>query len=102
MASDGHYETCDADLTTKMPCVALSTDTGTGSAKTVILPNSFIYDTTWNWTVGAVNGLIYVSTAGTLTQTPPSGSGDQVQVVGYAVHANKMFFNPSYNIVQVV
>ena len=57
-------------------------------------------DDTWTWTVG---GLIYVSTTtGTLTQTAPSGTGDQVQVVGYATHADRMYFNPSLVLVEVV
>ena len=39
-------------------------------------------------------------TAGALTKTLPASSGDRVQVVGVGLHADKMFFNPSYDIVE--
>ena len=45
----------------------------------------------WNWAPG---GAIYLSaTAGGLTQTAPSTSGDQVQQVGFALTADIAFFD---------
>ena len=64
-----------------------------------VLLHGIIKDTGWSWTVG---GFMYVSTAGTLTQTAPSGNGDQVQVVGIAMESDTIFFNPSPVIVEVV
>jgi hypothetical protein len=60
-----------------------------------------VQDNDWAWTIG---GLIYASagTAGTYTQTPPSASGDIIQVVGIAYHADKMIFDPSPVIAEVV
>ena len=58
-----------------------------------------VCNTAWTWTVG---GLIYADTTiGGFTQTAPSGSGDQVQVVGYAVHADTMWFDPDLTLVEV-
>lgn len=49
----------------------------------------------WNWTVGGSAGLIYASTTpGGLTQTPPAGPGDFVQVVAVATVSNFIYFNP--------
>lgn len=97
MDTDGHWIEADADAVATMPCEALALETGVGSKK--VLTYGFIRDDSWNWTVG---GLIYVSTTvGTLTQTPPNGAGDQVQVVGYATHADRMFFNPSYVLLEI-
>ena len=47
----------------------------------------------WNWSIGVP---LYVSgTLGAITATKPSGSGDIVRTVGYAVTADVIFFNPS-------
>jgi hypothetical protein len=100
MASDGNFDEADADATTTMPCVALALETGTGSKK--VLLRGFIRNDDWNWNVGTTSGIIYVSTTqGTLTQTAPAGTGDQVQIVGFATHADRMFFNPNYAIAEV-
>lgn len=95
--TDGNWIEADADTATTMPCQALAVESGTGSKK--VLLRGFMRKDSWNWTVG---GLIYVSTTtGALTQTAPSGSGDQVQVVGFATHADRMYFNPSLVLVEV-
>ena len=96
MDTDGNWIEADADATTTMPCQAMALETGTGSKK--ILLRGFMRDDTWAWTVG---GLVYVSTTtGALTQTAPSATGDQIQVVGYATHADRMYFNPSLVLVE--
>ncbi len=41
------------------------------------------------------------TTAGGLTQATVSGSGDQVQVVGYATHADRLFFSPDISTAEV-
>lgn len=65
-----------------------------GSPCLVALPGSFIYCTAFpTLTVG---GLIYMSeTAGVLTQTAPTTTDSATRVIGHAVHADKIFFNPS-------
>lgn len=95
--TDGNLEEANANDVVTMPCFVLALETGTGSKE--VLLRGFIRDDAWDW---AVNGQIYIgATAGTLTQTKPSGSGDQVQTVGIATHADRMFFNPNYAIAEV-
>lgn len=95
-AADFNLETADADAETTMPVVAMALETGTGSKK--VLRQGYIRDDTWNWSAG----LIYASTtAGGLTQTAPSGTGDIVQIVGEAVSADIMYFNPQLNYVKL-
>lgn len=59
----------------------------------VALPGSFIRNDAWNWTPGAV---LYISTtAGGITETQPSGTDDVIRVIGYAMTADVIFFDPS-------
>ena len=99
LKSDGKLWKSDADASTTMPVCAMAIATIAADGSGNVLLYGFARDDTWDWTVG---GLIYGScTAGELTQTAPSGSGDQVQVVGIATHADRMFFNPNYALVEV-
>lgn len=99
VGADGKMELIDADAAATMPGVAIATATITEDATGVFLIRGFIRDDTWNWTVG---GILYGSTtAGGMTQTAPSGSGDQVQVVGVALTADIIYFNPSLTLVEV-
>jgi uncharacterized protein (TIGR02145 family) len=97
IAADGNYEEADADATTTMPCVALALETGTGNKK--ILLQGYIRNNSWTWIPGS---LIFISpTSGILTQTRPSVAGQQVQIVGYAVKSNTMFFNPNLMLIEL-
>lgn len=97
MASDGHFDEADADAAATMPCTVLALETGTGTKK--VLHYGYMRNDGWNWTPG---GALYVScTAGALTQTTVSGSGDQVQVVGYATHADRVFFSPDLSTAEI-
>lgn len=91
--TDGNYDEADADQTTTMLCTALALATGTGSKS--VLTKGYFRNDAWSWTVGNVAAILYVSTTqGVLTQTPPSGSGDVVQVVGFAVTSKIIWFDP--------
>lgn len=101
MAADGNLDTADYNAETTAPCVCLAIDTGTGSNKRVLL-RGFIREDDWNWTIGpGKTGFIYLGASGVLTQTAPSGVGDVVQIVGWAVTADSMYFNPSLNYIVV-
>ncbi|GAG99922.1 unnamed protein product, partial [marine sediment metagenome] len=61
---------------------------------------------TWNWTVG--NGeanLLFPddTTPGAMVQlaNKPTDAGDQIQVCAYVVTADIVFFNPSYELVEI-
>jgi hypothetical protein len=94
--STGAWVNADMNATTSMPCMALALGT-TGTID--VLLNGIFTDTAWSWTAG---GILYVNTNGTMTQSAPSGSGDQVQVVGIALSSTTIYFNPSSVLVEVV
>jgi hypothetical protein len=97
--ADGKMWKVDADGTTTMPCVAMAAATIAGDASGDFLTYGWARDDTWAWTVGA---LLYAdTTAGDLTETQPSGSGDQVQAVALATHADRIYFNPALTMVEV-
>lgn len=96
-ASDGNFDEADADAASTMPCSAIALETSTGTK--LALLEGFVRNDTWSWTPGAP---VYVSTTqGTFTQTAPSGTGDQVQVVGLAYSATVIYFKPSFTLVEV-
>jgi hypothetical protein len=64
-----------------------------GDALNVALPGSFVRDDTFNFTPGLP---LYISnTLGAITATKPTGSGNIVRTVGYAMTADVIYFNPS-------
>lgn len=96
MKSDGKWWKADADAIATMPGLALALATIAADADGVFLKMGFARDDTWNWTAG---GALYASTvAGGLTQTAPSGSGDIVQKVGFALTADIFYFKPSLSL----
>lgn len=101
IAADGHYEEADASANTTAPCTGIALETGTGTKK--VLLEGIIRNDGWNWTTGpGVAGIIYLSeTAGALTQTAPSTSEAFVQVVGYAITDDSMYFRPELAMVEV-
>lgn len=101
--SDGKWWKTDADAAgTAGGMLAISLETKSADqAMSVALPGSFVRDDTWNWTVGAV---LYIdtATAGGITATQPSGTDDVVRVVGWAVSADVIWFQPSSDYATVV
>ena len=95
LAADGHFDDADADSSANCGAVVLALETGTGSKKVLFM--GIIRNDGWNWTLGAGKAnLIYLdTTAGTLTQTQPSGTDDVIQPVGWAITDDCIFFNPS-------
>jgi hypothetical protein len=86
--SSSQWVLADANGVSTYPARGIATATvATGNATTVLV-SGVIRNDAWNWTVG---GTIYLSdTAGGLTQTAPSTTGDKVQVIGYALTADIM------------
>ena len=99
MKSDGKVWKSDANAASTMPALFMAIETILADASGKWLLLGYARDASWSWAVG---GLIYASaTAGALTQTAPSGTGDQVQVVGVATNSTRMFFNPSLVLVEI-
>ena len=99
LKSDGKMWKSDADATSTMPISCMAAATISADASGSFLVWGWARDDTWTNTVG---GIIYASnTAGGITQTQPSGDTDDVQAVGIATHADRIFFNPSFVLVEV-
>jgi len=95
-AADFHYDRADADSATTMPAVAVTLENGSGSKK--ILLKGQVCNTAWNWSSG---NLFVSATTGQMTQTVVSGVGQQAQIVGFALSADTIYFNPSYIIAEI-
>lgn len=91
----GEWLKADANAAGKFPATALAVTSSTDGAAITVLLSGLVRDDTWNWSAGP----IYLSaTAGALTQTAPSTSGDNVQIIGYAKTADIAYFhfNPTF------
>ena len=100
LKSDEKWWKTDADVeaTTKgLIGIAMAAISANSTGKVSILGR--VYNAGWSWTVGAP---IYVScTAGGITETAPSGSGDQVRKIGHALSSTTIIFNPDATILEI-
>lgn len=102
LKSDEKIWLSDADAAATMPIVVMVLVAGNADDVVNCLFSGFARDDTWTWTVGGEDGKLYAhTTPGALVQAAPSGSGDQVQAVAIATHANRIFFNPEYTLIEV-
>ena len=93
--SSNQWLEADADATgTSINLLGIALEAKTNAQPmNVALPGSFVRDDSWSWTGGVP---LYISnTPGAITATKPTGSGDVVRTVGYAVTGDVIFFNPS-------
>jgi hypothetical protein len=100
--SDGKAQLGDADSITTAICIGICTQTVSANNTATYLLQGIARNDSWNWTVGQP---IYLSTTGTstntLTQTAPSGTGDVVQIIGIATHADRMYVNPQLVTIEI-
>jgi len=100
--ADGEWYLADADSTATMPALRMAVGAGTDGNAVNTITKGVVRLDTWTWTPGLP---IYVSTTGTttntLTQTAPSGDLDCIQIVGYALTATVMYFDPSPIVTEV-
>lgn len=83
----------DANGSGTYPCRGLAVATVAGGGSTTVIMQGVARNDAWTWTPG---GTIYLSTtAGGLTQTAPSTTGDKVQTIGFAIDADTMRVFPS-------
>ena len=95
-ATNFHYERCDASSTTTMPCVGLALASGTGSQS--VLLEGQVCNTDWDWS----SGYLYIgTTTGDIVQAAVSGTGEQLQKIGFALSADTMYFRPDSTIVVI-
>jgi len=89
--SDGSFWKADANGSGTYPvdAISLSASSSTGN----ILLRGIIRNDSWSsWTVG---GVIYLSITAGLTQSQPTATNDVIQVLGKAIAAKVILFNPS-------
>jgi len=100
MAADGHWDEADADAVSTAPALGIAMETGTGSKKVLLF--GIMRNDGWNWTTGPGElALVFLdTTVGALTQTAPSGTNDVIQVVGYALSDDVLFFCPQLHVIE--
>lgn len=95
MASTGKMVKGDANAiaTSGIWGMALGT-IATDAYGAFLLPGSFVRNEAWTW--ATVGSFLYLSasTAGAMTQTPPSGTDDAIQIIGIVTNAKRLFFCP--------
>jgi hypothetical protein len=75
-----------------MLAISLESKVDTQAMK-VALPGAFVRNDAWNWTPGAI---LYVSETGAaITATQPTTTDAVIRVVGFAITADIIYFNPS-------
>lgn len=87
------YFKADSTTSATMPAILLATQTASANDYCFVLSEGFFTNPDWNW--ANIGQPIYVSTTGSLTQTAPSASGNQIQVLGYATGASTIYFDPN-------
>lgn len=94
--SSGTWQKADMNTseTTYAGLLAIALEVkASGNALKVALPGSFIYAT--GFPTLTVGGKVYLSDDGAITQTASTTNNDCRRILGHAVHANKIWFNPS-------
>lgn len=90
LASDGKAYKADASSTATLPAVAMVAD---DSAQGYFLLRGYIRNDDWD-TLTIGKEVWASTTAGGITQVKPTGAGESVQSVGFAVGAKTIFFDP--------
>lgn len=91
LGSSSTWLLADANGSSTYPARGLAVAAYSNTNPAAILVHGTVRNDAWSWTPG---GTIYLSgTAGALTQTAPSTSGDKVQAIGFALTADIAFFD---------
>ena len=106
LANDGKFWLSDADAGATMPVKVLAVEDILVDAWGIVMHEGYYRnDDLYDWTPGngEANLLFAHTTPGEMVQlaNQPAGAGDQVQVVGWIVDANKIYFDPSLELVQI-
>ena len=92
MHSDGKVAKANSGAVTTMPAIGICVSTGTDTNPVDVMVQGVMHDTSAfaTFTVGAD---LFVTGAGVFDDAAPSSSGDTVQKIGVATHADKAYFN---------
>lgn len=91
--TDKKVKKAKADSSTTVPAIGIALESKDDGEMCLVLILGYIRDDTWNFIAAEV----YLSdtVAGGVLSSAPSDVSDQVQILGFAFHADKMFFNSS-------
>ena len=91
--TSGRWKKADADGTGTWPARGVVVAGGANGDACTVLVVGVIQYSTWAWT--AKNKTLYLDdvTPGGITETAPAGSGDCIQVIGFALSDDEAFFN---------
>ncbi len=96
--ADTSFKKADNADTSTIPCVAMVVEAGASAANVLLLSKGTVRVSGWTLTAG----LLWVSdTAGEFTGTQPTGTGDIVQCIGYAVDATMVSFDPEKTFIEL-
>lgn len=92
------YNKAQANADATIPCLAMRVEIGTGNRK--LLKSGYVRNDVWNWTKGQ---LLYVSptAAGAIVAVRPSVIGQRIQIIGYAVSPDIIYFDPDYTWIEI-
>ena len=93
MHTDGKVKKADMNAVSTMPAIGICTSAASGDAAVDVMIQGVMHDSSAFPTFSTVGADVYVSSSGDITATAPSGSGDTVQKIGVAIHADKVYFN---------
>jgi hypothetical protein len=92
------WKKTDADLAATMPGLRIAVESATDGQNCNMLVMGYIRDDAWDFT----GSMVYASaTAGAMTSTAPSTTGQQLQRVGVAKSADILFFDPSIDVGEI-
>ena len=95
--SDSKWWKAKADAYATARGKAIATASISANATGTLLLKGVIRYDTWAWTA-ASEFWLSAATAGLLTHTQPSTTGNQIQYLGWAIDADNIFFSPSMDI----
>ena len=95
MGTGGKVLKADANQVTTMPAIGICVSAGSDTNAVDVLVQGIMHDTSAFPTFSTGGADVFVSAAatGAVVATAPSGSGDTVQKIGVALHADMIYFN---------
>jgi hypothetical protein len=93
MTSSGKWNKADASSYSTGRAMAMAAESISADSTGKFLLMGFARNDAWSWSVGEE---LYLSeNSGELTQTPPITSNSTTQLLGIAINATRVYFNPS-------
>ena len=91
LGTGGKVLLADADAATTMPALGICTSASTDTNPVDVMIQGIMKLTGWSFTAG--DNIFVSTTAGDVTSTAPSGTGDTVQKIGVATATDAVYFN---------